>query len=131
MRVNCTNCPAQLEWERTAKTQAIPPTSTYVPSYESTSLKRDDRTPILTALTCAMSERPHYSNTSPVIPSFAVRDARTVTRAHQKIGVGTMKVFFLACIAAIVFAVIGMIALNSVREGADQAFSTSAVRLGP
>jgi hypothetical protein len=42
-----------------------------------------------------------------------------------------MKAFIIACIAAIIIAIIGMIALNSVQEGTDQAFSTSAVRLGP
>jgi hypothetical protein len=41
-----------------------------------------------------------------------------------------MKVFITACVVAIVLAVIGGIALNSFQEPADQAFSTSAVRLG-
>jgi hypothetical protein len=42
-----------------------------------------------------------------------------------------MKAFVLACIAAIVVAIIAKIALDSVQEPADQAFSSSAVRLGP
>jgi hypothetical protein len=41
-----------------------------------------------------------------------------------------MKTFIVACVAAIVIAVIGGVVLNSVQEPADQAFSTSAVRLG-
>jgi hypothetical protein len=41
-----------------------------------------------------------------------------------------MKAFILACVAAVIIAVIGGIALNSVQEPVDQAFSTSAVRLG-
>jgi hypothetical protein len=41
-----------------------------------------------------------------------------------------MKTFIVACVAAIVIAVIGVFALNSVQEPVDQAFSTSSVRLG-
>jgi len=41
-----------------------------------------------------------------------------------------MKVFVIACVAAIVFAVVGGVVLNSVQEPVDEAFSTSAVRLG-
>jgi hypothetical protein len=41
-----------------------------------------------------------------------------------------MKAFIIACVAAIVIAVIGGLALNSIREPADKAFSTSSVRLG-
>jgi hypothetical protein len=41
-----------------------------------------------------------------------------------------MKAFILACVAAIIIAVIGGVALNSVQEPVDQAFTTSAVRLG-
>jgi Flp pilus assembly pilin Flp len=41
-----------------------------------------------------------------------------------------MKAFILACVAAVIIAVIGGVALNSVQEPVDQAFSTSAVRLG-
>jgi len=36
----------------------------------------------------------------------------------------------LACVAAVVIAVIGVFVLNSIQESADQAFMTSAVRLG-
>ena len=39
-----------------------------------------------------------------------------------------MKAFIVACVAAIVIAVIGGFALNSVQEPADEAFSTSSVR---
>ncbi|HEY6026889.1 MAG TPA: hypothetical protein VIV09_08340 [Pseudolabrys sp.] len=41
-----------------------------------------------------------------------------------------MKTFIVACVAAIIIAVIGVFALNSVQEPVDQAFSTSSVRLG-
>jgi hypothetical protein len=41
-----------------------------------------------------------------------------------------MKAFLLACVAAVVIAMIGFVVLNSVQESADQAFTTSAVRLG-
>ena len=41
-----------------------------------------------------------------------------------------MMVFIIACIAAVVIAVIGGLVLNSVQEPVDKAFSTSAVRLG-
>jgi hypothetical protein len=41
-----------------------------------------------------------------------------------------MKAFISACIAAIAIAVIGAILLSGIQEPADQAFSTSAVRLG-
>ena len=40
-----------------------------------------------------------------------------------------MKVFVIACVAAIVIAVAGSFALNSVQESAAQAFSTSSVRV--
>jgi hypothetical protein len=41
-----------------------------------------------------------------------------------------MKAFVIACLAAVIIAVIGGVAVNSLQEPADQAFSTSAVRLG-
>jgi hypothetical protein len=41
-----------------------------------------------------------------------------------------MRAFLLACVAAVVIAVIGVFVLNSIQESADQAFTTSAVRLG-
>ena len=41
-----------------------------------------------------------------------------------------MKAFIIACVAAITIAAIGGFALNTVQKPADQAFSTSAVRLG-
>ena len=41
-----------------------------------------------------------------------------------------MKAFVIACIAAIVIAVIGGVALTSVQKPVDQAFSTPYVRLG-
>ena len=40
-----------------------------------------------------------------------------------------MKSFVIACIAAIVIAVIGWGVLNSVQKPADQAFATSYVRV--
>jgi hypothetical protein len=40
-----------------------------------------------------------------------------------------MKAFVLACGAAIVIAAIAVVALNAIQEPAQQAFSTSAVRL--
>jgi hypothetical protein len=54
MRVNCTNCPAQLELG--ARGKDIGDTAykhIYAPSYESTLPKGDDMTSILTAPTCA------------------------------------------------------------------------------
>jgi hypothetical protein len=41
-----------------------------------------------------------------------------------------MKTFIMACVAAVVIAVIGGVALNSIQEPVDKAFTTSAVRLG-
>ena len=40
-----------------------------------------------------------------------------------------MKVFVLACVAAVVVAIVGLLILDRVQEPADRAFSTSAVRL--
>jgi hypothetical protein len=40
-----------------------------------------------------------------------------------------MKTFILACAAAIVIAVIGVYALNSVQEPVDKAFTTQYVRV--
>ena len=40
-----------------------------------------------------------------------------------------MKAFLLACVAAIIIAIIGIVVLNTIPDSADQAFSTSAVRL--
>ena len=41
-----------------------------------------------------------------------------------------MKTFIIACVAAIIIAVIGGVVLNSIQEPVDKAFATSAVRLG-
>lgn len=41
-----------------------------------------------------------------------------------------MKAFVIACVVAVVIAVIGGVVLNSVQEPVDKAFTTSAVRLG-
>lgn len=41
-----------------------------------------------------------------------------------------MKSFVIACIAAVVFAIIGGVALNTIQEPVDRAFSTTGVRLG-
>ena len=42
-----------------------------------------------------------------------------------------MKAFIVACISAIIIAIIAGFILNSIQEPADKAFTTSAVRLGP
>jgi hypothetical protein len=41
-----------------------------------------------------------------------------------------MKPFVIACVAAIIIAVIGGLVLDSVQEPVDKAFSTTSVRLG-
>jgi hypothetical protein len=41
-----------------------------------------------------------------------------------------MKSFIVACVAAIVIAVIGGVVLGSIQEPVDKAFTTNAVRLG-
>lgn len=41
-----------------------------------------------------------------------------------------MKTFLIACAAAIIIAVVGGVALNSMQRPADQAFKTPYVRLG-
>ena len=41
-----------------------------------------------------------------------------------------MKTFLIACVAAIVIAVIGGVVLNSIQEPVDKAFTTTGVRLG-
>jgi hypothetical protein len=41
-----------------------------------------------------------------------------------------MKAFLLACVSAVIIAIIGVVVLNSIQDSADQAFTTSAVRLG-
>jgi hypothetical protein len=41
-----------------------------------------------------------------------------------------MEAFLLACVAAVIIAIIGGVILNSIQEPVDQAFTTSAVRLG-
>jgi len=41
-----------------------------------------------------------------------------------------MKTFLVACVTAIIIAVIGGVVLNSVQETAEQAYSTTSVRLG-
>ena len=40
-----------------------------------------------------------------------------------------MKTFVLACVAALVIAVIGGVALNGIQKPADHAFTTTGVRL--
>jgi energy-converting hydrogenase Eha subunit A len=44
--------------------------------------------------------------------------------------VRAVKAFIIACIAAVIIAIIGGLVLNSIQEPVDKAFSTSAVRLG-
>ncbi len=41
-----------------------------------------------------------------------------------------MKSFIIACVVAVVVAVIGAIGLNIIQEPVDEAFTTNAVRLG-
>jgi hypothetical protein len=41
-----------------------------------------------------------------------------------------MKSFIMACVAALVIAIIGGVALNSIQEPVDKAYTTSGVRLG-
>jgi hypothetical protein len=41
-----------------------------------------------------------------------------------------MKSFIVACLAAIVIAVVGGVVLNGMNEPADKAYSTTGVRLG-
>ena len=41
-----------------------------------------------------------------------------------------MKTFIVACVAAVIIAVIGGLVLNSMQEPVDKAFSTTGVRLG-
>jgi hypothetical protein len=41
-----------------------------------------------------------------------------------------MKAFVIACVAAVIIAVIGGVVLNSIQEPVDKAFSTTGVRLG-
>ena len=41
-----------------------------------------------------------------------------------------MKTFLIACVAALVIAVIGGLVLAGVQEPADKAFTTTSVRLG-
>lgn len=41
-----------------------------------------------------------------------------------------MKSFIVACLAAVVIAVIGGVVLSGINEPADKAFSTTSVRLG-
>jgi hypothetical protein len=45
-------------------------------------------------------------------------------------GANSMKSFIVACVAAIVIAVVGGVALSSIQEPVDKAFTTNAVRLG-
>jgi cell division protein FtsN len=41
-----------------------------------------------------------------------------------------MKTFIVACLAAVIIAVIGGLVLSSMQEPVDKAFSTTGVRLG-
>ena len=57
-------------------------------------------------------------------------DIGAIYKEASKRGANGMKAFIIACVAAIIIAAIGGFALNTVQKPADQAFSTSAVRLG-
>ena len=54
---------------------------------------------------------------------------RDYTRERRKESV-IMKAFLLACVSAVIIAIIGAVVLNGIQDSADQAFTTSAVRLG-
>jgi len=41
-----------------------------------------------------------------------------------------MKAFIIACVAAVVIAVVGGVVLGSIQEPVDKAFTTNSVRLG-
>jgi hypothetical protein len=41
-----------------------------------------------------------------------------------------MKTFIIACVAAVVIAIIGGVVLNGIQQPVDKAFSTEGVRLG-
>ena len=41
-----------------------------------------------------------------------------------------MKSFIIACVAAVVIAIIGGVVLNGIQQPVDKAFSTTGVRLG-
>ena len=41
-----------------------------------------------------------------------------------------MKTYFVSCLAALVLAVLGYVVLSGVQENADQAYTTTGVRLG-
>jgi hypothetical protein len=57
-----------------------------------------------------------------VFSCYRVRDGREEGFA--------MKAFLIACLAVIVVAAIGVVALNSVQQAADQAFTSPYARLG-
>jgi hypothetical protein len=63
-------------------------------------------------------------------PVKPVRNKKRIKCVAEKRKSVIMKAFLLACVAAVVIAMIGFVVLNSVQESADQAFTTSAVRLG-
>jgi hypothetical protein len=68
-----------------------------------------------------------YANPAPVSHrNKRIKDECTC----RKKGVVIMKAFLLACVAAVILAIIGVAVLNSIQEPANQAFATSAVRLG-
>ena len=41
-----------------------------------------------------------------------------------------MKAFLMACVAAVILAIIGGLVLNRVQEPVDKAYTTTSVRLG-
>jgi hypothetical protein len=41
-----------------------------------------------------------------------------------------MKTFIMACVAALVIAIIGGVVVNGIQEPVDKAYTTSGVRLG-
>ena len=78
--------------------------------------------PVLSALRCNIPEvgRTPFL-TAVAAASYFVGPGR---------GTNPMKSFIVACVVAIVVAVIGAIGLNSIQEPVDKAYTTNAVRLG-
>lgn len=70
-----------------------------------------------------------------MLTSCRVKPARNKKRIKKNVIAekresAIMKAFLLACVAAVIIAIIGVVLLNSIQEPVDQAFATSAVRLG-
>lgn len=65
--------------------------------------------------------------------TFLTARSPSISAIFQTYGFGRMfmKAFIMACVAAIVIAVVGVVALNSVPDSTEKAFTSSTgVRLG-